>query len=99
MTELPPAGADFADMVSKSTNYCGATRADPTAVLVLCDVACGAQYELIASQYEAAENSTAQKKVAFTLTLTLTLALTLTPALALALTLTLTPCPPDPLTL
>jgi len=49
-------------MVSKSTNYCGATRADPTAVLVLCDVACGAQYELIASQYEAAENSRAVKK-------------------------------------
>ena len=45
----------FADMSSKSANYCFATRDNPTAVLLLCDVALGEPHELIASQYEAAE--------------------------------------------
>jgi poly [ADP-ribose] polymerase len=36
-------GVYFADMVSKSANYCSATSANPTAVLLLCDVALGQQ--------------------------------------------------------
>lgn len=48
--------------VSKSANYCAGSRESPTAVLLLCDVALGDQYELIASQYEAAEKSAAQGK-------------------------------------
>ena len=50
-------GVYFADMVSKSANYCMATRELPTAVLLLCDVALGKQHELIGAQYEAAERS------------------------------------------
>lgn len=48
--------------VSKSANYCGATRESPTAVLLLCDVALGKQYERIASEFEAAERSKANGK-------------------------------------
>jgi len=55
-------GVYFADMVSKSANYCGATRESPTAVLLLCDVALGKQYERIASEFEAAERSKANGK-------------------------------------
>ena len=39
-------GVYFADMVSKSANYCMATRDAPTAVLLLSDVALGKQHEL-----------------------------------------------------
>ena len=49
-------------MVSKSANYCMASRDNPTAVLLLCDVALGAPHELIAAQYEAAEKSKARSK-------------------------------------
>lgn len=45
-------GVYFADMVSKSANYCMGSRDSPTAVLLLCDVALGAAHELIASQCE-----------------------------------------------
>jgi len=55
-------GVYFADMVSKSANYCFASRDSPTAVLLLCDVALGKQHELISSQYEAAERSKARGK-------------------------------------
>ena len=55
-------GVYFADMSSKSANYCFASRDAPTAVLLLCDVALGAQHELIASQSEAAERSKARGK-------------------------------------
>ena len=44
-------------MVSKSANYCFASRETPSAVLLLCEVALGQPHELIASQYEAAEES------------------------------------------
>ena len=53
-------GLYFADMVSKSANYCMASSSSRTAVLVLCDVALGAPHELIAAQYEAAERSKAR---------------------------------------
>ena len=55
-------GVYFADMVSKSANYCMATREANTAVLLLCDVALGEQYELIGAQYEAAEESKKRSK-------------------------------------
>ena len=55
-------GLYFADMVSKSANYCFASRDSPTGVLLLCDVALGEQHELIANQYEAAEKSKARGK-------------------------------------
>ncbi len=55
-------GVYFADMVSKSANYCAGTRESPTAVLLLCDVALGAQHELVGSQFEAAERSKAAGK-------------------------------------
>ena len=55
-------GVYFADMVSKSANYCMATRDAPTAVLLLCDVALGKQHELIGAQYEAAERSSERGK-------------------------------------
>ena len=66
--EAPPTGymfgkgLYFADMVSKSANYCFASRDAPTGVLLLCDVALGEPHELIASQYEAAERSKARGK-------------------------------------
>jgi poly [ADP-ribose] polymerase len=46
-------GVYFADMVSKSANYCMASRTSTTAVLLLCEVALGEQYELTYAQYEA----------------------------------------------
>ena len=55
-------GVYFADMASKSANYCFATRESPRAVLLLCDVALGEPHELIAAQYEAAERSQARGK-------------------------------------
>jgi hypothetical protein len=38
-------GVYFADMVSKSANYCFTSRSSPTGILMLCDVALGAPYE------------------------------------------------------
>ena len=55
-------GVYFADMVSKSANYCMATSDNTTAVLVLCEVALGSQYELIRAEFEAKENSAKQGK-------------------------------------
>lgn len=34
-------GVYFADMASKSANYCGASRQHPVACILLCDVALG----------------------------------------------------------
>ena len=55
-------GVYFADMVSKSANYCSGTRESPKVVLLLCDVALGEQYDRISSEYEAAERSRAKGK-------------------------------------
>ena len=49
-------------MVSKSANYCFASREANTGVLLLCDVALGKPHELIASQYEAHEKSVKRGK-------------------------------------
>ena len=37
-------GVYFADMVSKSANYCKTTKDDNTGLLLLCDVALGNMY-------------------------------------------------------
>ena len=52
-------GLYFADMVSKSANYCMGTSANPTAVMTLCDVALGSPYERITADPEAAEHTKA----------------------------------------
>jgi len=44
-------GVYFADMVSKSANYCFASRSSPVGVLLLCEVALGNMYELTGAMY------------------------------------------------
>ncbi|XP_041351454.1 poly [ADP-ribose] polymerase 1-like [Gigantopelta aegis] len=44
-------GVYFADMVSKSANYCWTSRSNPTGILLLCEVALGNMHELIHSSY------------------------------------------------
>lgn len=44
-------GVYFADMVSKSANYCRTTKKDNVAIMMLCDVALGNMYELKQSEY------------------------------------------------
>ena len=44
-------GIYFADMVSKSANYCNTTRSNNTGLLLLCDVALGSMYERKAADY------------------------------------------------
>ena len=39
-------GVYFADMVSKSANYCHAYSSNPTGLMILCEVALGNMYEL-----------------------------------------------------
>ena len=46
-------GVYFANMSSKSANYCFATRSSSKGVMLLCDVALGAQYKRHHSEYEA----------------------------------------------
>ena len=44
-------GVYFADMVSKSANYCCTTRSNNTGLLLLCDVALGDMYERTEADY------------------------------------------------
>ncbi|CAH1792738.1 unnamed protein product [Owenia fusiformis] len=44
-------GIYFADMVSKSANYCRTSKSDPIGLLGLCEVALGNQYELRGAEY------------------------------------------------
>merc|ERR1719445_1323234 len=44
-------GIYFADMVSKSANYCNTTRTNNTGLLLLCDVALGNMYEATKAEY------------------------------------------------
>ena len=44
-------GVYFADMVSKSANYCQTTRSNPTGLLLLCDVALGNTYDRTSADY------------------------------------------------
>ena len=46
-------GVYFADMSSKSANYCYATPANPYGLLLLCEVALGKVNELLHADYEA----------------------------------------------
>ena len=46
-------GIYFADVSSKSANYCFATRESPQGLLLVCEVALGQQYEQLSSCYEA----------------------------------------------
>lgn len=46
-------GVYFADMVSKSANYCFARRENPRAVMLLCEVALGKCNELLQANYHA----------------------------------------------
>ena len=46
-------GVYFADMSSKSANYCFATRSNPVGLLLLCEVALGQSLELVDADYEA----------------------------------------------
>jgi hypothetical protein len=40
-------GIYFADMVSKSANYCVTSKSNPVGLLLLCDVALGKWYDFI----------------------------------------------------
>lgn len=44
-------GIYFADMVTKSANYCCATPEDPTGLLILCETALGDMHELTESEF------------------------------------------------
>ncbi|XP_021365761.1 poly [ADP-ribose] polymerase 1-like isoform X2 [Mizuhopecten yessoensis] len=44
-------GVYFADMVSKSANYCRTSKNDPVGVLLLCEVALGNMYERYGADY------------------------------------------------
>ena len=44
-------GVYFADMVSKSANYCFPSKNTPDALLLLCDVALGDMYAIYAALY------------------------------------------------
>jgi len=46
-------GVYFADMVSKSANYCFTSPANPTGILLLCDVALGTPRDLYFADYNA----------------------------------------------
>ncbi|KAI9192960.1 poly polymerase catalytic domain-containing protein [Polychytrium aggregatum] len=49
-------GVYFADMVSKSANYCFTSSSQNTGVLLLCEVALGKENELLHSDYNADQN-------------------------------------------
>ncbi|KAJ3348914.1 Poly [ADP-ribose] polymerase 2 [Entophlyctis luteolus] len=55
-------GVYFADMVSKSANYCFTTRSNPTGLLLLCEVALGDENALVNSDYHADESMKANGK-------------------------------------
>ncbi|KAK4317648.1 hypothetical protein Pmani_011270 [Petrolisthes manimaculis] len=44
-------GVYFADMVSKSANYCSTSSTNPTGLLLLCEVALGDMYERTGAEY------------------------------------------------
>ncbi|KAK3891996.1 hypothetical protein Pcinc_004121 [Petrolisthes cinctipes] len=44
-------GVYFADMVSKSANYCATSSTNPTGLLLLCEVALGDMYEKTGAEY------------------------------------------------
>ena len=50
-------GVYFANMSSKSANYCFASRDAPTGVMLLCEVGLGTQYERLQAECEADRRS------------------------------------------
>lgn len=48
-------GVYFADMVSKSANYCCTSRQSNTGILLLCEVALGKHNELYSADYNAGD--------------------------------------------
>ncbi|KAI8917773.1 poly polymerase catalytic domain-containing protein [Powellomyces hirtus] len=50
-------GIYFADMVSKSANYCFTSNQSPTGILLLCEVALGDQWQATNAEYNAREIS------------------------------------------
>jgi len=46
-------GVYFADMSSKSANYCFTTRSNPVGLLLMCEVSLGSSNQLMAADYEA----------------------------------------------
>jgi len=56
-------GVYFADMMSKSANYCHAYLSDSTGLLLLCEVAAKPFYEQTQANYNAAEDCKAAKKI------------------------------------
>ncbi|KAJ3292161.1 Poly [ADP-ribose] polymerase 2 [Borealophlyctis nickersoniae] len=54
-------GVYFADMVSKSANYCFANKSNPTGLMMLCDVALGDQNKLSNADYYAGDTVQKQK--------------------------------------
>jgi len=48
-------GVYFADMSSKSANYCFTTRSHPVGLLLLCEVSLGNSNKLVAADYEASQ--------------------------------------------
>jgi poly [ADP-ribose] polymerase len=48
-------GVYFADMVSKSANYCGTSKANPVGCILLCDVALGKWNDKFEADYHADE--------------------------------------------
>ncbi|XP_060074355.1 poly [ADP-ribose] polymerase 1-like [Ylistrum balloti] len=44
-------GVYFADMVSKSANYCRTSKTDPVGIMLLCEVALGNMYERFGADY------------------------------------------------
>jgi len=46
-------GVYFADMSSKSANYCFSTRSNPVGLLLMCQVALGSSNQLVAADYDA----------------------------------------------
>eukprot|EP00658_Telonema_sp_P-2_P060047 TRINITY_DN49081_c0_g1_i1.p1 TRINITY_DN49081_c0_g1~~TRINITY_DN49081_c0_g1_i1.p1 ORF type:complete len:429 (-),score=130.16 TRINITY_DN49081_c0_g1_i1:185-1471(-) len=55
-------GVYFADMVSKSANYCFTSKTNPTGLMLLCEVALGDECELLRADYHAASTMRAAGK-------------------------------------
>ncbi|KAJ3017754.1 UNVERIFIED_CONTAM: Poly [ADP-ribose] polymerase 2 [Siphonaria sp. JEL0065] len=55
-------GVYFADMVSKSANYCCTSRDNPTGLLLLCEVALGDENQLINANYDADKDTKSKSK-------------------------------------
>ena len=55
-------GVYFADIVTKSANYCFASSSNPVGILLLCEVATGDELEMTSADYEASSKVKTAKK-------------------------------------